>query len=60
MLLKEKEAKFKYCPFLKTHDDKLKFCQVSACMMWRWAEEGRTGEDALGRCGLAGKTAGGK
>ncbi|EGJ49759.1 hypothetical protein V6C53_06200 [Desulfocurvibacter africanus] len=51
MLLKESEAKFKYCPLLKTHDDKLKFCQAAMCMMWRPAGEGQEG---LGYCGLAG------
>lgn len=51
MLLKESEAKFKYCPLLKTHDDKLKFCQASMCMMWRLAGEGQEGQ---GFCGLAG------
>jgi hypothetical protein len=50
MYVSEKEAKFKYCPFLMTHDDKMKFCQGSMCMMWR-----EVGNDA-GYCGLAGKT----
>ena len=36
----ESEAKFKYCPLLKTHDDKMKFCLGSMCMMWRPAEGG--------------------
>lgn len=49
MLLQESEAKFKYCPLLKTHDDKLKFCQGSMCMMWRWD----TTEESKGFCGLA-------
>jgi len=49
MYVSEKEAKFKYCPFLMTHDDKMKFCQGSMCMMWR-----ETGSDA-GYCGLAGR-----
>lgn len=49
MLLAENEAKFKYCPLLKTHDDKMKFCQGTACMMWREAGDGK------GYCGLAGK-----
>ncbi len=53
MLISEKEAKFKYCPLLKTHDDKLKFCQGAMCMMWRSAGSG----DA-GYCGLAGTPAG--
>lgn len=48
MLVSEKEAKFKYCPLLKTHDDKLKFCQGAMCMMWRAVDA-----DA-GYCGLAG------
>ncbi|MGD9608484.1 MAG: hypothetical protein AB7U59_03635 [Desulfovibrionaceae bacterium] len=49
MYVSEKEAKFKYCPLLTTHDDKLKFCQGTMCMMWRGA-----GPDA-GYCGLAGR-----
>jgi len=49
MYVSEKEAKFKYCPFLMTHDDKMKFCQGSMCMMWREADG-----DA-GYCGLAGR-----
>ncbi len=49
MILQESEAKFKYCPLLKTHDDKLKFCQGSMCMMWRDAGAG------AGYCGLAGR-----
>ncbi|OLN24823.1 hypothetical protein DVDV_3876 [Desulfovibrio sp. DV] len=48
MLVIEKEAKFKYCPLLKTHDDKMKFCQGTMCMMWR-ATDAETGY-----CGLAG------
>ena len=52
MLIEEKEAKFKYCPLLKTHDDKLKFCQGSMCMMWRF--DRREPDTAKGYCGLAG------
>ena len=52
MLLPESEAKFKYCPLLKTHDDKMKFCLGSMCMMWRAA-----GGDT-GYCGAAGTVAG--
>ncbi len=52
MLLPESEAKFKYCPHLTTHDDKLKFCLGQGCMMWR-----KAGPDQ-GYCGLAGKPAG--
>jgi len=51
MFLKESEAKFKYCPLLKTHDDKLKFCQASMCMMWRQAGDEHP---QAGFCGLAG------
>ena len=53
MLLHEDDAKFKFCPLLKTSDDKLKFCLASACMMWR-----RAGDDGLGWCGLAGSVQG--
>lgn len=52
MLLPESEAKFKYCPLLKTHDDKMKFCLGGMCMMWRFAEGGK------GYCGAAGTVAG--
>ena len=49
MILTESEAKFKFCPLLKTQEDKLKFCLVSTCMMWRWADKGQ----GTGYCGLA-------
>jgi len=52
MLLTENEAKFKYCPLLKTSDDKMKFCQGAMCMMWRTAPV-----DQGGYCGLAGRPA---
>lgn len=58
MLVKPSEAKFSYCPLLKTHDDKLKFCQAAMCMMWRWADPDRKGDEAQGFCGLAGKPSG--
>ena len=51
MLVSESDAKFMFCPFLKTHDDKMKKCQVTMCMMWRWADGGKE----KGYCGLAGK-----
>ena len=57
MLLAESDDKFKYCPLLKTRDDKLKFCLGSMCMLWRHAEAGRTGADDLGYCGAAGPVA---
>lgn len=53
MLLSEGEAKFKYCPHLKTKNDEMKFCQGTMCMMWRWLDEAKT----QGYCGLAGKPA---
>jgi hypothetical protein len=49
MILTESEAKFKFCPLLKTQDDKLKLCLVSTCMMWRWADK----EQGTGYCGVA-------
>lgn len=49
MPVSESEAKFKYCPLLKTSDDKLKMCQGAMCMMWRTADDGK------GYCGLAGR-----
>lgn len=52
-----KEAKYKYCPFLTTSQDKLKFCQTDGCMMWRWASRHEQGESAPGYCGLAGTPA---
>ncbi|OIN99648.1 MAG: hypothetical protein AUJ49_10825 [Desulfovibrionaceae bacterium CG1_02_65_16] len=65
MLLPESDAKFKYCPLLKTKDDKLKFCLGSMCMLWRWANPtagaagaagaaGTEGDDAKGYCGAGG------
>lgn len=49
MLLAESDAKYKFCPLLKTHDDKMKMCLVTQCMMWRWADAEKT----KGYCGLA-------
>ncbi|WP_022661198.1 hypothetical protein [Paucidesulfovibrio longus] len=51
MLLTENEAKFKFCPLLKTGDDKMKFCQGPMCMMWRWKDNEPGGK---GWCGLSG------
>jgi len=53
MLIAESDAKFMFCPLLMTHDDKMKMCQVTQCMMWRWADEARE----KGFCGLAGNPA---
>ena len=50
----EKEAKFKYCPLLVTPDGKFKFCQGSACMMWRFSSPDATNDTDLGYCGVAG------
>lgn len=50
MLLTENEAKFKYCPLLKTRDDKMRFCLGTMCMFWRDAGD-------KGYCGLAGAAA---
>ena len=50
MMLDENDAKFKFCPLLKTNDDKMKMCQVAMCMMWRWADD----KKEKGYCGLAG------
>jgi hypothetical protein len=50
MVLSENEAKFKFCPMLKTRDDKMRTCLVSQCMFWRWLDEART----KGYCGMAG------
>ncbi|MEF3698301.1 hypothetical protein [Desulfolutivibrio sp.] len=49
----EHEAKFKYCPLLMTHDDKMKFCQGTMCMMWRSSGSSQDGDK--GYCGLAGR-----
>jgi len=49
----EKEAKFLFCPLLTTGDGKMRFCQASQCMMWRWAGAGEHDATA-GFCGLAG------
>lgn len=58
MLLPEKEAKFKNCPYLTTHDDKLRFCLATNCMMWRFKHPEKRTDTDLGYCGLAGKPAG--
>lgn len=60
MLLSESEAKFKFCPLLKTTDDKMKFCLGSGCMMWRrdGDKSKESSDDASGKkgwCGLAGR-----
>lgn len=52
MLLSENEAKFKFCPLLKTRDDKMKMCMGSQCMYWRWEKENAPEK---GYCGVAGK-----
>lgn len=52
MATTEKDAKFRFCPLLTTADGKMRFCQGSQCMMWRWLGE-EEGEQALGFCGLA-------
>lgn len=52
MTTTEKQAKFLFCPLLTQGDGKLRFCQASQCMMWRWTGE-ETGESAPGFCGLA-------
>jgi hypothetical protein len=57
MLLSESDAKFKYCPLLKTKDDKMKFCLGSMCMLWRWADLAKAGADEEGYCGAAGSIA---
>lgn len=54
MLVSDSDAKFMFCPLLKTSDDKMKMCQVAQCMMWRWADKSKE----KGYCGLAGKPAG--
>ena len=51
MQVSESDAKFMFCPFLMTHDDKMKMCQVTMCMMWRWADDAKEN----GYCGLAGQ-----
>ncbi|THB62724.1 MAG: hypothetical protein D6E12_18740 [Desulfovibrio sp.] len=58
MLISEKEARFKYCPLLTTHDDKLKFCLGAGCMMWRWKNPERREEADSGYCGQSGRPAG--
>ena len=54
MLVNVSDAKFLFCPFLMTHDDRMKMCQVTQCMMWRWTDR----EQGMGYCGLAGKPEG--
>lgn len=50
MIVSETDARFKFCPLLMTSDDKMKTCQVTQCMMWRWADDEKT----RGYCGMAG------
>lgn len=57
MLLAQSDAKFKYCPLLKTKDDKLKFCLGGMCMLWRWENPAKTGDDERGYCGVGGAVA---
>ncbi len=57
MLYPPNEAKFKYCPLLKTSDDKMKFCQGTMCMMWRFVHKDKTSDSDPGYCGLAGAPA---
>ncbi|EGB15260.1 hypothetical protein DND132_2055 [Pseudodesulfovibrio mercurii] len=54
MLVHVDDAKFLFCPLLMTHDDRMKMCQVTQCMMWRWVDR----EKGTGYCGMAGKPAG--
>ncbi|MCL2123999.1 MAG: hypothetical protein FWH34_07885 [Desulfovibrionaceae bacterium] len=63
MLVTENAARFLFCPLLKTHDDKMKCCQVAKCMLWRYADspiaDGTDGaENRHGYCGLAGRPLG--
>ncbi|MEG6505912.1 hypothetical protein ACR4XJ_00015 [Nitratidesulfovibrio sp. D1] len=58
MIMPQNEAKFRYCPFLKTSDDKMRFCVGAQCMMWRYKHPQRNAEGDEGYCGLAGKPAG--
>lgn len=58
MMLPEEDAQTKICPFLKTSDDKFRFCKGAKCMMWRYRYADRKGEQDSGYCGLAGKPAG--
>mgnify|MGYP001606136091 CR=1 FL=1 len=56
MILTEKEAQNKWCPFSKP--DFVSDCKASGCAAWRWFEgplfDGHEG-DRRGFCGLAGK-----
>lgn len=52
MQVMEKDAKFRFCPLLTTADGKMRFCQGSQCMMWRW-QDAEEGPEASGFCGLA-------
>ncbi|BBD06759.1 hypothetical protein [Desulfovibrio ferrophilus] len=58
MMLPQDEARFKYCPLLKTSDDKFRMCQGDQCMMWRFKDPEKKGEGDEGYCGLAGKPMG--
>jgi hypothetical protein len=58
MYVPEKEAKYKYCPLLTTRDDKMRFCQATMCMMWRFKDADKRDDSDPGYCGLAGKPVG--
>lgn len=58
MLMPLKDAKFKYCPLLKTREDKFRMCLAGECMMWRFKHHDKRGEADIGYCGLAGRPAG--
>lgn len=58
MMLPQSEARFKFCPLLVGTDGKMRFCQGSQCMMWRYRLTDKKGEEDAGYCGMAGKPAG--
>jgi len=58
MLLPVKEAKFKFCPLLKTREDKFRMCLGADCMLWRFKYQDKRSEADSGYCGLAGKPSG--
>ncbi|MBU1002219.1 MAG: hypothetical protein KKE73_06820 [Proteobacteria bacterium] len=59
MMLPQDEARLKFCPLLKTSDDKFRMCQGTQCMMWRYKDTAQAGAGDVGYCGLAGKPAAG-
>lgn len=58
MLLPEREAREKFCPFMQPRDAQPAFCLGAQCMMWRYRQKSAKSQDDEGYCGVAGKPMG--